>query len=85
MEKSVGKSMENEENERRSEYEKQRIQEDGMRKKMLNENWRKEFEQKMETEKREKLREWEEETMKENDTKRKQLEKDVEERVGAED
>ena len=31
-----------------------RIQEDEMRKKMLEENWRKDFEQKMETEKREK-------------------------------
>ena len=45
-----------------------------MRKKMLEETWRREFEQKIENEKRDKLREWEEERKKENVTRREQLE-----------
>lgn len=72
-------SMENEENERRSECEKQRIQEDEMRKKMLEENGRREFEQKMENEKRDKLRGKNEGECDEEGT----IGRDVEERVGA--
>ncbi len=67
------KSMEIEENERRSECEKQRIKEDETRKEKLEVMWKKQFEQKLENDKRDKLREWEEER-KEDVTRREQLE-----------